>query len=238
MIRSLAGLAILGAVAGSANAAFFSFASDTADASWTFTGQGNQITSALSPNSTIKLEVSDNGQNPVSFVTRFSANFTLSYITSIQVGSSFQHLYNLDGSFAFRDASDNSLIMSATFTGGSMTALGGRRSWGASGTAFGADPETAINYTLHKDIEPLGLTAGSLPIAPDFNFTLTVLNTSGIIPYPASAPGRGVALDANFLPSLTWYSEGSYSGSAQVPTPGSMALLSAAGLMVARRRRK
>ncbi len=138
---------------------FFSFASDTADASWTFTGQGNQITSALAPNSTVTLEVSDNGQNPISFVTRFSANFTLTYVTSIQVGASWQHLYNLDGSFAFRDASDNSLILDATFTGGSMTALGGRRSWGASGTAFGADPETNINYTLHKNIASLGLSA-------------------------------------------------------------------------------
>jgi uncharacterized protein (TIGR03382 family) len=75
-----------------------------------------------------------------------------------------------------------------------------------------------------------GVVGGGSSTTPDdFAFTLTNLNSNG----------GGVPINATTrLPSAAFQSEGSFSGTANIPTPGAAGLLAAGGLMVLSRRRR
>ena len=238
MIARLLPCAIVALAAGSANAAFLSFASDTADRAWTFTGNGANFTNGTGPNDPIVLHVDDNnGALPrLDVSVNFNANVTLNYVASVPLGGgAFSHNYLASGTFSFVDILSGTTLLTTTFSNALYTARGGQNSWFTTGAlqadSFGG---AVVNMVWGGASLPgYGLTPGAV-VSHGFGFDLTVVNTSGAIPYNFQNPG--VSLGANFLPTTTWYSESSFSAGI-LPTPGTVSLLGLAGLALARRRR-
>lgn len=235
MILRLLACATVVAVAGSAQAALFSFASDVDSSSFTFFGWGNAIVDAQDPSDTQLLFIDDdNGVLPTLPVTvEFDAVFEMAYAGSIPVtGNTFVHTYALAGAFGFFDPDTGAPILTAALTGGSLTALGSATSWGTSETIQVNDiGASEIVYTWWGPAIPAyGLYPGNSIGPDDAAFTLTLT---------LSAAGAGVPLDPQTgLPAIDWVSEGSYSGSAFfIPTPGAAALAGLGLIGMARRRR-
>lgn len=237
MSRILAAASLIVA-AGTANAAIISFGSSTADAAWTFTGNGAAVSDATGPNDFLTLQIDDNnGPLPViSVSTQFNAQYNLAYVASVPLGGgAFSHNYLAEGTFSFQDVASGITILTVNFSNALFTARGGQASWYTTAALQGDNNGGAVvSYTWNGAALPgYGLAPGTFP--GDFAFDLAVLNSSGAIPYAGQAPGR--ALGANFLPSGQWWAESSYTGFTQIPAPGSLALLGLAGLAVSRRRR-
>jgi hypothetical protein len=225
-------------LAGAANAAFFSFASDTANRQWTFKGLGNTVTQGDVNGSDIDLILNnDNGGAQVSIATKFFANWTLTHVSSTNVGPYIAHSYRATGMFEWRDASTGAMVLRGDFTDALFTATGRANSWDSTATVMGADSYTQFGYTSGINDPSVGMAIGAMSGPQDFGFTLTVINTSGALPYIPNSANRGSTLGADLLPNRQWWSEGSFSGSA-VPTPGSVALLGLGGLLCAKRNRK
>lgn len=245
-MRIIAAMGLM-ALAGTAQAAFFSFASDNNNhTNWTFRGSGGSLTDAgPQPNATVLYIDDDNGALPsLAIDTTFRAEMQLAWIASTPIGSGlFVHNYRLlqrdQGvpAFGFYDAA-GAPILTADISGmgNVLTAVGFENSWFSTATMQGSDnSETRVTYTWHGDDNPAyGLFRGESIDHDDFAFTLTMLNVDLSI---------GVALNPNTkLPApgddRFWTSEGSFSGSAHfIPTPGALALLGIAGLVTTRRRR-
>ncbi|MEK6701648.1 MAG: hypothetical protein AABZ53_05250 [Planctomycetota bacterium] len=234
-----AGLALIAAagMAASANATFFSFASDTADRQWTFTGAGNQVRQGDAAGVNIDLIVNnDNGGMDAVYHTKFMADWTLAYEKSSAVGSIITHQYRASGVFQWLDARSGDLLLSCAFENAVFSAAGKVAAWSSTATVMGTDELSVVQYTSGIDNADLGIAAGAMSGPQDFAFTMTVINTSGALPYTPNAANRGVSIGADMLPNRQWFAEGSYSGSA-VPTPGSAALLGLGGLALGKRRR-
>jgi hypothetical protein len=232
------GIACLAAVAlaaGSANGAFFSFASGSASGAWTFTGNGATFASGLGDTPVRLLIDDDLGANPTLEVSAlFTSSITLSHIASTPMGGGlFAHNYAASGTFMFVDAVSAVPLLTTTFTGGLFSAIGGEASWSASAAFQASGPSVAMVWS-GANLPQYGLTPGPLD-AGSFAFGLSALNTSGSIPYNFQNPGA--PLGGNSLPSTTWYSSASYTAAA-IPTPGSAAGLLLAGAFAARRRRR
>lgn len=250
MLAGAATLVALAAAASNTQAAFFSFASDGNSSGFTVLGTAGannsfNITAQL-PHNNFKLQIDDNnGPLPTVEVlgSQMTMNFTATPASSSAVaGTLFRHTYTISGSFSFRDSSGILLLTGTveTPTQGLMTVMGARTSWSSVGSLLGDDTYAVVTYSWTPAlINLLGGPAvaaqyglvGSNSVGPDdFGFTLSVLNNGTL--------GSAVSLvDPNKLPSTNWQAEGSFSGSTFVPTPGAAALLGAAGLFTARRRR-
>ncbi len=242
MRQTLAACAMLGLVAGTAQATFLSFASDSDDKSWTWTGKGASMFDAADAFDPITLMIDDhNGPLPaVAMSVEFDAEIHLSYNASVPIGGGFfVHTYHASGFFKFDDFSSGAPVVKVFFEGAIMTAVGGAASWGSTGALLGSDDFTSVTYESHIHMPAYGLFAGATSIGPDdFGFDLSVINHSGLIPYTPHPSTNGVALGSDMLPLVQWWAESSYSGSAVfVPSPSSMALLGLAGLVAVRRRR-
>lgn len=242
MKKILTAAAAIAVAAGSANAAFFSFASDRASGAWTFTGSGASITAATGPMNFLDLHIDDqNGPMPtITNSVIFRADFTISYVGSIPLGAgAFSHNYLSQGTFTFLDVATGTALLTTVFEGGLFTARGGASSW-FSTAALQADngPGGFVGMTWGgRDLPAYGLGTGPLAGLPSgFAFDFTALNTSGSIPYDNSSPGVEVDT-ATRLPVQQWWSESSYSAHGFVPTPGTLALVGMGGLVLARRRR-
>lgn len=235
----IAGLALIAAagLAASANATFMSFASDSADRQWTFSGAGSQVRQgdALGVNIDLVLN-NDNGGADATYHTKFFADWTLAYEKSSAVGSIVTHQYRASGVFQWLDADTGGLLLSCAFENAVFSAAGKAAAWSSTATVMGTDDLSFVQYTSGINNADLGMAVGVMAGPQDFAFTMTVINTSGVLPYTPNAANRGVALGADMLPGRQWFAEGSYSGSA-VPTPGSAALLGLGGLALAKRRR-
>jgi MYXO-CTERM domain-containing protein len=230
----LAGSGLIAGAALPAHAALFSFPSDNDSFSWTFSGSGASVRDANDPTDLVNLLLDDdNGPLPtLSFQTEFEASFRLTYLASVPLGNgSFIHNYALSGTFSFLDVNNgNQPLLVGTIDAGAFTALGDQSNWFSTGTIQGGDNAFggAVSYTWNGaalagyNIAP-GLLAGPDTAA----FTLTLLN----------AGGPGVALGQDHLPTMSWNSEGSYSGSTNVPAPAAGGLLTLLGLGSLRRRR-
>jgi MYXO-CTERM domain-containing protein len=233
----------LAALAGSANAAFFSFASDNDSNTWTFSGFGAQVQDADDQRDPqILLIDDDNGILPtIAIPVEFEADFSIAYRGSVALAGGFAHNYDLSGSFAF--LSGNVPLISASIINGSMTAQSpNMNSWASTAGIQGNDQAGTVVYSFSQQfidmlvgmqINPLdyGISRASQSDSfDDAAFTLSVINPFNIL-------SRGVALNAQMLPAAEWRSEGSFSGSAAVPTPGAIALLGLGGLVATRRRR-
>lgn len=254
---SFGALALL-SLAGSAQAAFFSFASDDDSSQFTFRGTAGSgssfsISNGRSPSTTpVTLKIDDNnGALPtVSLNVGFLADMTVRWEGSVGVAGSQTHVYSVLGSFSFvNDA--GAPLLTGTFNNANtpavMTVLGSMTNWGSAGSIFGSDTVSgfagAVTWTATADLIALansqsinlaqyGIVAGSSASPDDFAFTLTDLN----------AANANVPIDSmSRLPSAAWQSEGSFSGSAVngIPSPsGAVALVGAAGLILAGRRRR
>lgn len=229
-LRTLVGAMSVVVLAGTANAALFSFASDTNQTDFTFAGFGASVGDAQDPSDPVVLLVDDdNGPLPaLSYNVEFDADFTIQYRGSTQIAPGvFTHAYRLDGSYQFSTGAG--VLLRVTIAEGAMVALGQQATWGSTDTILGSDDPGSVTYEwFGGDLPAYGVFNGTSIGDDDASFTLTFLQT---------AAGLGVGLDANFLPNNEWTSEGSYSGTAFfIPAPGALALLGAAGLVSRRRR--
>jgi len=241
MTSRLLACAAIALSAGSAQAAFFSFASDSRDHAWTFSGSGANIVDATAPSDPVLLMIEDNnGALPaLSVSTQFNAQISLAFAGDVSLGGgAVSHNYLASGSFHFVDVASGTNLLTVTFTNCLYTSRGLATSWFSTGALQGDDGNGAtVDMTWSGASLPgYGLQPGPLAVPRGFGFDLTALNTSGAIPYNGQNPGVG--LDQNHLPNATWFSESSFSASASVPGPGSISLVGLAGLAAARRRRR
>jgi MYXO-CTERM domain-containing protein len=243
--------------AGAAQAQFFSFASDTNDQAWTFqyNPQTNRITHSAAESNPIRLLVDDrNGPLvPVGIDTEFRADMGLAPLQAVDLGGGeWLHVYSLSGSFEFLvDVGGNlEVAMRVEFSDATLTARGTADRWRMTANISGSDSEgdnTLVTYSFFQplldlvpDFANCGLASGDSIGPDDFAFTLTSLNTSGAVGFdPAMDPdniGTPIGTPGG-LPIQTWWSEGSFSGSAVIPSPASLALFGLGGLALTRRRR-
>ncbi len=252
-VVGVSALAVM-ALAGSAQATFFSFASDVNSDSFTFAGTAGPtgtftITQASQVNSFTLLLDDDNGPLPTLAITGLTlqANLTATGGVSQNIaGSLFQHSYRVTGTISFLSGSNTLLsILIGANNQAVLTVPGSQNQWSTSGAVLGADSFADVTYratsALVNAIAGLGASAAAYGIAvgpsgvadsvgpDDFAFTLTTINTGTI--------GSVPTLNANRAPTADWRAESSYSGSTVIPTPASVALLGVAGLTAFRRRR-
>lgn len=253
---------MLTAFAGSAQATFFSFASDMNSNAYTFkgtagaagAGAGSFTISEFSRPNTFNLLIDDdNGPlSTLSIPVELRATLTANNGQSTPVvGTLYQHSYRVSGTFGFYDAMGNALLTVNIGAQGPalLTVPGTQNAWSSTGAVLGADSFADVTYTASSALvtamggaaaaAQYGIIVGgggtSSSVGPDdFGFDLSVLN-SGVI-------GLNVAIDPTTkAPTAAWRSESSYSGSAftGVPTPASSCLLGIASLTAfgSRRRR-
>ena len=242
MIRTTALLMLAGAATANAGG-IFSFASDFSDQSWTFTGSGHGGHFAMvdgTPNTdqmTLLIDDGNGGLDPLAIEADFNFHTHFEYLSSTSIGGGkFLHAYSMDSTSAGWYTA-NGPVLEMTFEGALFTIVGSEFGWDSAGSIFGADSWADVQYTSYIDAPDYGMYVGDSVGPQDFAFTLTALNSSGVIPYDFSSPGAH--LDPNtMLPEHEFFAEGSFSGSAQfVPTPGTASLLLGAGLIGLRRRR-
>lgn len=260
-IRSsrMLGLAALvsASLAGVSQGAFISFASDNASTGWSFVGaptSGGFTLSSGTGTQTINLQIDDNnGPLPtLSIPVRFTANIVATNPTIANLGGSIREFnYEVSGSFTFTDLSGNALLTANIGSTGLMQIFGSQTGsnlqWGTSGSIQAGDDYTNLTYNwqpqfitalngaltaagqVGRTAADYGFVGTSSTVMDDFVFDLTVLN--------AGSPGIRRTVGSNGVPSGTFQSESSLSGSINIPAPGAAALLG--GLMVvgARRRR-
>jgi hypothetical protein len=237
MLNRVACLAALTLAAGSAHAAFFSFASGSASGAWTFTGSGANFSSGLGAMPVTFLIDDRNGVLPtIQVSSRFEASITLSHAGSLPLGGgTFSHNYLANGSFTLIDAAAGTPLLTTQFNNALFTARGGEASWFTTAALQGdGNGNGSVNMMWSgANLPGYGLTPGPLAEA-SFAFAMAALNTSGAIPYNFQNPGA--PLGAGSLPSTTWWSEASFTAAA-IPAPGAGMILLMAGAFAARRRR-
>jgi len=222
-----------------ADAALFSFASDTADRNYTFTGNNGQVTDATGPAPVILTIDDSNGVLArLEVSVRFNAQYSLTHVASVALpGGAFSHNYAAAGSFTFIDIPSGVTLLTTTFENALFTARGGADTWFTTGALQVDNSNAIVNMTWGgANLPGYQLSPGPLNGSPrGFGFDLTALNHNGSLPYDNLNPG--VALNTQTrLPSQTWWSEGSYSSSGFVPSPSVAALLGLGALGAARRR--
>lgn len=230
--------AALTGFAGSAQAAFFSFASDTADHAWTFTGNGNTFTQATGVNDPIILMIDDqNGTLPsLQYSCRFTATTTLVFAGNVAVGGAISHNYSAGGTFSFVDIATNQPILNGSYAGQLFTARGLQSSWFSTAALQGDSTSGTMNLNWTGATLPgYNLTANTV-YPGQFSFSLDALNTNGTLPWGGQGPG--VNLNASNFPNATWFSEASFVATNNIPAPAGLSLLGAAGVLGARRRRR
>jgi PEP-CTERM motif-containing protein len=235
---TIACIASIGLAAGTANAAFLSFGSDTADRAWTVTGSGANVTDGTGPTDYLTLHVDDNnGALPrIDVSTQFNAAITLNFVSSTPLpGGAFSHNYTASGNYTFIDVASGTTLFTVEFSNLLFNSRGGQGTWGTTGALQGDNSfGGVVTMTWNgANLPAYGLATGGI-YNGGFGFDLTSINTSGALPYGGQNPG--VALGAGSLPSSTWFAEGSWSAST-VPAPGTLALLGV-GLLAAGRRRR
>jgi len=241
--RALSGAVAVTFAGTAANATLFSFASDVADTRWTWTGDGASMTDGLDAENPLTLLIDDdNGVLPeLEFDVEFVADFTIEHVSSDSVDGIVLHNYTVDGEFSFVDNSGTEpmTILSAVFSNGVLTAPGDESNWGTNAAVIASDLFTDVTYTSGLENPDYGLFLGESIGGDDFSFELTLLNTSGALPYDGEDPGVPISVDGDSLPSEMWFAEGSFSGAATfVPAPSAAGLLALAGLAGLRARRR
>ncbi|MBY0262958.1 MAG: hypothetical protein K2Q20_11475 [Phycisphaerales bacterium] len=252
----LAALASLALASASAHATFFSFASDSNSQGFTFNGTLGAGTSFNLINDSINtftLRIDDDNRAlpsieiPVNFVSNLVATPAAS-IPDPVFANRFTHVYGVTGSFSFFQQGTGNLLVRVDIAGNTpsvLTVPGSRNAWSSAGAVIGSDAFTSVTYTATSTLAallggastaaqygviiPSGQSQASSTATDDFSFDLTVINNGTL--------GSDVALDSNGRPTTSFFSEGSYSGFANIPAPGAATLLGLGTLLAARRRR-
>jgi hypothetical protein len=231
--------ALIAAIAGTAQGAFISFASDNNSDGPTFQGAGgapgsNPMFRDGGPLSggnvdvNLLIDADENGPGvatPVSTV--FLSNITLTNNSQqALLGGGFVHGYRASGFYEFRLASTLATLLRVEFSNAYFASISNvATALGSSATLQANDQTSSINV-----ITATGALSG-LGQMRDFAFTLTAVQAPGGNNVPVRPDG------SINLPEFQWTSEGSYSARVVVPTPASAALMAMAGLAAARRRR-
>jgi MYXO-CTERM domain-containing protein len=235
MKRVLVSTLAIAALGGAANGQFFSIASDSDDMNWAVMGEGANMVDAAEL-ATLLIDDNNGPLDPIALEVDFEADISLSWVKSSVFGDDFLHVYSAEGSFSFNDLDTGDPLIAVSFSGAVLAVPGSENAWSSTGALLGSDGFTEVTYESFISLPAYGVFPG-LSVGPDdFGFDLTVINTSGELPYE---PGfEGVELGEENLPASQWWSEASYSGSANfIPTPGALALLGLAGMFGLRRRR-
>lgn len=239
MLSRLACIAAICVAAGTSQAAFISFASGSSSGAWTFTGPGGPTFGSGLGTTPVTLLIDDrHGSLPTLEVSsRFVSDVTLTFVTSVPLGGgSFSHTYLANGGFTLIDAVAGTPLLTTTFTNALFTARGLQGSW-ASTASLQGDSSGSGSVSMvwsGANLPGYGLVPGPL-VDPSFAFAMAALNSSGAIPYNNELPGA--ALAGNNFPAAAWFAESSFTAAA-IPSPGSAMVLGAAGVVLARRRRK
>lgn len=248
-LNALGATALL-ALAGTASASQFSFASDDDSSFPTLSGAAGaggtfRIRNGRTPTFTpVTLDVDDdNGAQPTAHLpVGLVIDLTATHVASTPIGSAFSHVYSITGSYAFVHPSTGVPLLQVQINPGSsnLTISGAASSWGSAGSIFGSDAAAGgangVNYTdtgFAAYMSSLGFNPTLYGLSgfamEDFAFTMT----------NANAGGGSVALDSiSHLPTTAWSSEASHSGHSLVPAPGAAGLLGAAAVAGTRRRRR
>jgi hypothetical protein len=197
---ALAGAAAL-AAAGSANAVFFSFASDNGDSYFTFRSTSNTSVAnsfnivegspaglpgpAGSPSfSAINLVIDDNNGPLAARVlrTKFTANLVAANGTSTQIFPGlWQHNYLVTGSFSFLDAVSGATLLTATIgaNGPAVLSVPGpnANTWSTAGAVLGADSFGVVTYTAFPALVN-AINALGGPSAADFGLIIPAGSSS------------------------------------------------------------
>lgn len=235
--------------ASSAQATFYSFASDGNSSGFTVNGTAGsggsfQISTQLANSYTLLVDDS-NGPVPTASIPNVGlvVDLVAQHANSqVFIGTLWRHTYTVTGTFRFVDNGGNTLMTTAFDAGstGFLTLFGGQNSWSSTGAILGSDALSTLRYSWTPTLiaalggaasaAQLGIVGPNSVSPDDFVFDLTVLN-------PGTA-GASVSLNAQTrLPTSTWRAEGSFSGSSFVPEPGSAAI-AGLGLIAAMRRRR
>lgn len=256
---TLAAAAVL-AVAGSAHATLFSFASDTNDQLTTFLGTAGSAGSFnindRGPDNRFTLLIDDNNGPAAAFsrTVRFEMDVRANWISSPTIfGTTVQHIYSITNGtqgFAFRfvDPTDNSVLLTASLDAAStgvFSVPGTATTWSTTGAVMGSDSFANVKYTATQSLvnkmtaagfnpATYGIAVGDSAGPDDFGFDLSRL-------FQRASTSTSVAVDPQtHLPTVGWEAEGSFSGSAVngfVPAPGALGLMAIGGLVASRRRR-
>ena len=243
------------AIAASAHASLFSFASDSNNTLPTFQGtasnNGAFLISDSGPSNRFDLLIDDdNGPAPaLSFQTRFQADLRAQWIASTPIaGPTVLHTYSVSNgasgfAFRFTDLSGVELLRASLgSTQGVLSIPGTATTWSSAGGIRASDTFANVTWTATQALvdrivaaganpATYGIRVGSSVAIDDFAFDLTRLVN----------PNNGsVVIDRGGLPTTAWTSEGSFSGSATagIPAPGAAGLLALGGLVATRRRRR
>lgn len=252
-VMGVSALAFL-AAAGSAQATFFSFASDVNSNGFTFAGTAGPtgtftVSQANQVNNFTLLIDDNNGGLPTLSITGLTLQANLTATGGVSqniVGTLFQHSYRVTGTISFLSGSNTLLeILIGANNQAVLSVPGTSNQWSTSGAVLGADSFSDVTYRATTNLvnaitaaggnaAAYGIAVGPSGIADsvgpdDFAFTLTTINTGTI--------GTGPTLNSNRAPTTAWQAESSYSGSTTIPAPGSAALMGLAGLIAMRRRR-
>jgi hypothetical protein len=217
--------AAAGLCAATAGAATFSFASDDnhdgptwlfdADQLWTYGDVGVDLL--------VDVDEDGPGEAVVFEDAVFEADITLDYQSTADLGGGlYLHIFTASGTASWNDLAGGALL-DLEFFSGVMTAVSDSAdAISSTATLAGEDFDMgAAVYTPGQPLIDLGLT--QLVDPQDFAFTLTDINDGAGAPLDNGLLGPGDA-------------EGSYSGSANIPAPGSLALLGLSALTFTRRR--
>jgi hypothetical protein len=234
---AITSVAVAALSAGSAHAAFMSFASDSADHAWTFTGNGSTFTStSLGGNANpILLNIDDNnGPAPdLQFSCAFTSTTTLTFAGDVNVGGVISHNYTASGNYNFTDVATGTTIFTVTYTGMLFTARGSNTSWFTTGALQGDNTGGNVTMTWTGANLPNYGLANNAIYRGGFSFALDSINTSGALPYAGGSSGVNLT---NNLPNATWFAESSIVATT-IPAPARLSVLGLSALIGARRRR-
>lgn len=189
--------------------------------------QQNQVgTVAFRGDLPVDLEIRDDASAPGDApLATFSAFFDVSWEVGAiftEAGSAVQSA-TLGGSFQWRDADTNEVILSGEFTEAAIVSFGIAGSIVTSSDILGGQ----LEYTVGQPLADAGIP--TLVNPQDAVWTLTNIIAAGAAPPIVEIEGQ------RFF--NTFVANAAFTGTAEIPTPGALAIAAVAGVAGLRRRR-
>lgn len=186
----------------------------------------DSATDTLTFNRAVEFEVdgTEEGITPATFDALFTFTGEVGPATVVATPFGDIAVAAVAGDFAWTEIGSGDLILSGTFTEGLLI-----------NSPFGfnltADDESGLIYTIGEALEDEGYSGISFIPPIDANWTLTNAQFAG--------PGSGATSEGPDSDEFRSFNANSaFSGTANIPTPGSMALLACGGLVLATRTRR